>query len=93
MLAAVNLGAARGVTPAERPHSRDSAHHPTRAAYRRSSTFRSKEIVGAIAHDKKIVEGALHFIAATEIGQHDDAEGCDPEGAEGALKAIGIKKA
>jgi 3-dehydroquinate synthase len=91
MLAAVNLGAARGLTPAE------ACTRVTRLITQLGplppvADLSTKEIVGAIAHDKKIVEGALHFIAATEIGRTTTLKDVTEKELRGALKAIGIKK-
>jgi 3-dehydroquinate synthase len=92
MLAAVNLGAARGVTPPE------ACAGVTRLITQLGplppvADLSSKEIVGAIAHDKKIVEGTLYFIAATQIGRTTTLKDVSEKELKVALKAIGIKKA
>ncbi len=92
ILAAMALGANRGVTPAD--------------AYRRVADLiamlgplppvvdlSAKDLVGAIGHDKKIVEGELHFIAATTIGATTTLKDVTTKELKGAMKAIGIRKA
>ncbi len=92
MLAAVNLGAARGVTPPEL-RIRVTRLITQLGPLPSVADLSIKEIVGAIAHDKKIVEGALHFIAATEMGSTTTLKDVTQKDLMGALKAIGIKMA
>ena len=51
---------------------------------------RRKEIVGAIAHDKKIVAGTLHFVAATDIGATTTLTDVNEKESKAAVKAIGV---
>jgi 3-dehydroquinate synthase len=92
MLAAMHLGAARGVTPAA---ARDRLADAIRALgpLPPVADLSCKEIVGAIAHDKKIVEGTLHFIAATDIGATTTLKDVTEKDLRAAVKAIGVKKA
>lgn len=91
MLAAMALGASRGVTPPDaRQRLADliAALGPLPPVVDLSA----KDLVGAIAHDKKIVEGTLHFIAATGIGATTTLNDVTPKELKAALKAIGIRK-
>ena len=56
------------------------------------SDLTAREIVGAIAHDKKIVEGTLHFIAATGIGATTTLKDVTEKELRAAVKSIGVKK-
>jgi 3-dehydroquinate synthase len=92
MLAAVNLGSVRGVTTA------DVCARVTRLITQLGplpsvADLSIREIVGAIAHDKKIVEGTLHFIAATDLGSTTTLSDVTEKDLKSALRAIGIKKA
>ena len=91
MLAAAHLGTARGVTPAA---VRDRLAADDRQARSVAARRRSvgSEIVGAIAHDKKIVAGTLHFVAATDIGATTTLTDVTEKELKAAVKAIGVKK-
>ena len=83
MLAALALGVSRGVTPAD-ARQRVAALIAKLGPLPPVVDLSAREIVGAIAHDKKIVDGTLHFVAATTIGATTDADGRHRERAEGA---------
>jgi 3-dehydroquinate synthase len=92
MLAAINLGVARSVTPT------DVCGRVTQLITQLGplppvADLSAKEIVGAIAHDKKMIDGRLHFIAAKEIGATTTLDDVSSNDLKDALKAIGIKKA
>ena len=53
----------------------------------------TREILNAISHDKKIVAGTLHFIAATDIGATTTLTDVNEKQIRAALKAIGIVRA
>lgn len=91
MLAAMQLGTARGVTPAD---ARDRLADAVAklGPLPPVSDLSCKEIVGAIAHDKKIVEGTLHFVAATDIGKTTTLNDVTEKDLKAAVKAIGVKK-
>ena len=91
MLAAMHLGAARGVTPVvarDRLADAIAKLGPLPPV----ADLSCKEVVGAIAHDKKIVEGTLHFVAATEIGTTTTLKDVTEKELKGAVRAIGVKK-
>jgi 3-dehydroquinate synthase len=92
MLAAMQLGAARGVTP---PAARDRLADAVAklGPLPPIADLSAKEIVAAIAHDKKIVEGTLHFVAATDIGRTTTLTDVTEKDLKAAVKAIGVKKA
>jgi 3-dehydroquinate synthase len=92
MLAAMHLGAARGVTPAgarDRLADAIAKLGPLPPV----ADLSVKEIVGAIARDKKIVDGTLHFVAATEIGKTTTLKDVTEKELKAAVKALGVKKA
>jgi 3-dehydroquinate synthase len=91
MLAAMHLGTARGVTP---PEARDrlAGAIAKLGPLPPVADLSCKEIVGAIAHDKKIVEGTLHFVAATEIGKTTTLTDITEKELKNAVKALGVKK-
>jgi 3-dehydroquinate synthase len=91
LLAALHLGVARGITPAV---VRDSVASliAKLGPLPPVADLSCKEIVGAIAHDKKIVEGTLHFIAATAIGATTTLTDVTEKELRIAVKAIGVKK-
>lgn len=92
MLAAVHLGAMRGVTPAavrDRLANVIAKLGPLPPV----ADLSAKEIVGAIAHDKKIIAGTLHFVAATEIGKTTTLNDVTEKELKAAVKALGVKKA
>jgi 3-dehydroquinate synthase len=91
MVAAMHLGANRGVTPTD---ARDRLIEliAKLGPLPPVSDLSAKEIVGAIAHDKKVVEGTLHFIAATGIGTTTTIKDVTEKELKAAVKAIGITK-
>jgi 3-dehydroquinate synthase len=91
MLAAVHLGVARGVTPAG-ARDRLSEMIATLGPLPPVADLSCKEIVAAIAHDKKIVAGTLHFVAATDIGRTTTIKDVTEKELKAAVKAIGVKK-
>jgi 3-dehydroquinate synthase len=68
MLAALNIGVARGITPKALLDEIEAliaqlGPLPT------VSDISSKEVLAAIGRDKKVVAGTLHFVAATDRGK------------------------
>jgi 3-dehydroquinate synthase len=92
MLAAMALGVARGVTPPE-ARTRVADLIAKLGPLPPVADLSAREIIGAIAHDKKIVEGTLHFVAATRIGATTTMKDVSEKDLKAALKAIGVKKA
>ena len=91
MLAALALGVARGVTP---PESRDRVARLVAklGPLPPIADLSIKEIVAATAHDKKIVDGTLHFVAATGIGQTTTLKDVTAKDLKSALKTIGVTR-
>ncbi|MGE3273529.1 MAG: 3-dehydroquinate synthase [Vicinamibacterales bacterium] len=92
MLAAMALGAARGLTP-------PSAVEALRTLLARMgplppiADLSIKETLEAARHDKKVVAGTLHFIAATGIGATTTVTDVTPKELRQALKSIGLRRA
>ena len=91
MLAAVAIGVKRGITP------------PAAAARVRGIIAKlgplppvvdlsARDIVAATGHDKKIVDGTLHFIAATDIGSTTTVKDLSARELKDALRQIGVKR-
>lgn len=91
ILAAMQLGVARGVTPAA-ARDRVADLIAKLGPLPPVSDLAVKEIIGAIAHDKKIVEGTLHFIAATGIGATTTLNDVTEKELKAAVKSLGVKK-
>jgi 3-dehydroquinate synthetase len=90
MLAALALGAARGVTPRDaqrRVGELIAALGPLPPV----SDLPVAEIVRAVSHDKKIVKGTLHFIAATGLGSTTTLTDVTEKELRAAVKALGVK--
>ena len=92
MLAAMELGAARGTTP-EEARARVAALIGMLGPLPPIGDLSVKEIVAAIGHDKKIVEGTLHFVAATGIGATTTLKDVTEKELKATLKTLGVKKA
>jgi 3-dehydroquinate synthase len=89
MLAALALGAGRGVTPGD-VRKRASDLIIKLGPLPPVIDLSAKEVIAAIAHDKKVVRGTLHFIAATSIGETTTLTDVTEKQLKAALKAIGI---
>jgi 3-dehydroquinate synthase len=92
MLAALALGARRGVTPAD-AERRVADLVANLGPLPPVADLSAKEIVAAIAHDKKVIAGTLHFVVATRIGATTELSDVTEKELKGALQAIGIKRA
>ena len=53
----------------------------------------AKEIVAAVARDKKIVDGTLHFVAASNLGVTTELTDVSEKHLKAALQEIGVKRA
>ncbi len=91
MLAAMQLGVSRGVTPPAAQQSL-AALVASLGPLPPVADLSCKEIVGAVAHDKKIVEGTLHFVVATGIGATTTLKDVTEKELRAAVRAIGVKK-
>jgi 3-dehydroquinate synthase len=89
MQAAMALGTQRGVTPAD-ARERVARLIAQLGPLPPVADLPGKEIIEAIRHDKKVVDGTLHFVAATAIGTTTTLRDVTEKQLKGALKAIGI---
>jgi 3-dehydroquinate synthase len=92
MLATIALGTTRGITPPdvrERVSNLITKLGPLPPVVDLSA----KEMLAAIGRDKKIIDGSLHFVAASAIGTPTTLTDVTEKELKGALKAIGITKA
>jgi 3-dehydroquinate synthase len=92
MLAALSLGVQRGVTP--------QAAYDTVAKLIAQlgplppvADLSTKEIIAAVARDKKVVDGTLHFVAASALGQTVELKDVSARQLKGALHHIGVTRA
>jgi 3-dehydroquinate synthase len=92
MLAALSLGVARGVTPAS---AREAiAGLITKLGpLPQVADLSTKEIINAAAHDKKVIAGTLHFVAATRLGATTTLTDVTTGQLKAALKTIGVTRA
>lgn len=92
MLATIALGTARGITP---PDVRDRVSNliTKLGPLPPVVDLSAKEMLAAISRDKKIIDGSLHFVAATAVGTPTTLTDVTEKELKGALKAIGITKA
>lgn len=90
MIAALSLGVTRGVTP---PSAKQQVTDLVAklGPLPPAGDLPVKEIVAAVARDKKVVAGTLHFIAATRIGATIELDDVTEKELRLALQAIGVK--
>ena len=55
------------------------------------SDLSAREALAAIAHDKKVVDGTLHAVLATGIGQTSIVNNVTPQEFVSAMMAIGMR--
>jgi 3-dehydroquinate synthase len=91
MLAALALGSARGVTPLA-VREQVSALVTQLGPLPPVADLVSREVLAAVGHDKKIVNGLLHFVAATAMGATTTLTDVTERELRDALKAIGVKR-
>lgn len=90
MLAALQIGVARGVTPKALLDEIESliAHLGPLPPV---SDISAKDVVAAIARDKKVVDGTLHFVAAADRGKTKELTDVTAKEIRAACKRIGLK--
>lgn len=91
MRAALALGVARGVTStalADRVSALLARLGPLPAV----GDLRARHVIDAVAHDKKIVGGTLHFVAATTAGATTTLTDVTARDLGQALAAIGVTR-
>jgi 3-dehydroquinate synthase len=91
MLAALALGRTRGVTPHE-AQERIAGLITKLGPLPPVGDLVSREILAAVGHDKKIVNGQLHFVAATALGATTTLTDVTERELRESLKAIGVKR-
>jgi 3-dehydroquinate synthase len=90
MLAALAIGVARGITP-------KSLYEEVEALITQLGPLPSvadisaKEVFAAIGRDKKVVNGTLHFIAASDRGKTVELTDVTEKEIKAALKKIGLR--
>jgi 3-dehydroquinate synthase len=90
MLAATLLGVARGVTP-QAVHEALADLIAKMGPLPPIGDVLTREVLAAILHDKKIVAGTLHFLAATEMGRTVTLTDVTQKELKAALKELGLK--
>jgi 3-dehydroquinate synthase len=91
MLAALRLGVQRGVTP-QAAYDTVASLIATLGPLPPVSDLPMKEILAAVARDKKIVAGTLHFIVATRLGATTELKDVTEKELKQALQDIGVKR-
>ena len=90
MLAALAIGVARGITP-------KSLYEEVEALITQLGPLPSvadisaKDVFAAIGRDKKVVNGTLHFIAASDRGKTVELTDVTEKEIKAALKKIGLR--
>jgi 3-dehydroquinate synthase len=92
MLAALHLGVQRGVTPGD-VRDRVRAVIAQLGPLPPVADLAATEILAAVKHDKKIVNGTLHFVAASGLGATTELKDVTDTQLATALHAIGVKPA
>jgi 3-dehydroquinate synthase len=90
MLAALNIGVARGITPkALLDEVATLINHlgPLPAV----ADLSAKDVYAAIGRDKKIVAGTLHFVAASERGKTAELKDVTEKEIKAAVRKIGLR--
>jgi 3-dehydroquinate synthase len=90
MLGASALGVRRGVTPVEANEALRSLIAqlgPLPAV----SDLSARDVIAAIGHDKKVIAGTLHFIAATAIGSTTVLTDVTATELKASLTGLGLK--
>jgi 3-dehydroquinate synthase len=90
MLAALAIGVARGVTPKslyEEVESLIAQLGPLPSV----TDISTKDVVAAMARDKKVVNGTLHFVAATDRGKTMELTDVTEKDLKAACRKIGLR--
>lgn len=90
MLAALNIGVARGITP-KSLHDEIESLIAQLGPLPSVSDISAKEVYAAIGRDKKVVAGTLHFIAATDRGKTTELTDVTEEEIKAAVRKIGLR--
>lgn len=90
MLAALNIGVARGVTP-KSLHDEIESLIAQLGPLPSVADISAKDVYAAIGRDKKVVAGTLHFIAASERGKTIELTDVTEKEIKAAVRKIGLK--
>jgi 3-dehydroquinate synthase len=90
MLAALAIGVARGVTP-KSLYEEVEALIAQLGPLPSVSDISTKEVVAAMARDKKVVNGTLHFIAATDRGKTMELTDVSEKELKAACRKVGLR--
>jgi len=90
MMAALNIGVARGITP-KSLHDEVESLIAQLGPLPSVSDISAKEVFAAIGRDKKVVAGTLHFIAATDRGKTTELTDVTEKEIKAAVRKIGLK--
>ena len=90
MMAALAIGVSRGVTPKSLGEEVDALIRQL-GPLPPVADISSKEVLGAITLDKKVVNGTLHFIAASDRGRTIELTDVSEKDIKAALRKIGLK--
>jgi len=90
MLAALNIGVARGITPRSL-HDEIESLIAQLGPLPSVSDISAKEVYAAIGRDKKVVAGTLHFIAAVERGKTVELTDVTEQEIKAAIRKIGLR--
>ena len=89
MLAALAIGVTRGITPKSLGEEVDALIRQL-GPLPQVADIPSKEVLAAITRDKKVVNGRLHFIAASDRGQTVELTDVNEKEIKAALKKMGL---
>jgi 3-dehydroquinate synthase len=92
MLAALALGVQRGLTAAE-AQTRVAQIIAKLGPLPPVADLSAKEIITTIGRDKKVVDGTLHFVVATQLGETIEVTDVTDKDLKAALRSIGVKRA
>jgi 3-dehydroquinate synthase len=92
MLAALALGVQRGLTATD-THDHASQIIAALGPLPPVADLSAKEIITAVGRDKKVVDGTLHFVVATHLGETVEVTDVTDKDLKAALRAIGVKRA
>ena len=92
MLAALALGVERGITPPD-TQARVAEIIRKLGPLPPVGDLSAKDIIAMIGRDKKVVNGTLHFVAATGLGATVELKDVTEKQLKAALRTIGIRHA
>jgi 3-dehydroquinate synthase len=90
MLAALNIGMARGITP-KSLHDEVESLIAQLGPLPSVSEISAKEVYAAIGRDKKVVAGTLHFVAASDRGKTIELTDVTEKELKAAVRKIGLR--